>query len=266
MLSHAHRNNELMRTRPLPPHISRTRSPQHTYTLLRPILAQISHIRSTHECTKYVGAIVQTLKNAGLPASFTLSTAKPSLASPGGTGPNKPSDAQLLVHNFTQPIDFSIDLTVVEDMSFTIRGRTLLYPFMGKNFHIVLPPSSPLENICPPYKEGYPDFAALRSTLCVTVSKIITEHFLSKLSGGPWIRSIKGMSICDSETEDSELQLSVTEDDERKPLLDVTCTKIEDGRRLIKKWTWRGEDASQTVTLGSLVDQFTSRTLDLSDP
>ena len=266
MLSHAHRNNELMRTRPLPPHISRTRSPQHTYTLLRPILAQISHIQSTRECTRYVGAIVQALKKAGLPASFTLSTAKPSLVSPGGTGPNQPSDAQLLVHNFTQPVDFSIDLTVVEDLSFTIRGRTLLYPFMGKVYHIILPPSSPLETICPPYKEGYPDFAALRSTLCVTVSKIITEHFLSKLSDGPWIRSIKGMSIRDSETEDSELQLSVAEDEDKKPFFDVTCTKIEGGRRRTKNWAWRGEGESPSLTLGSLVDEFTSRSINLSEP
>lgn len=264
MLSHTHRNNELMRTRPLPPHISRARSAQHTYTLLRPILAHIAHVQSTRECTKYVGSIVKALKKAGLDSSFTLSTPQPSLLSPGGAGPTQLSDPQLLVHNLTQPIDFNIELSIVPNMAFTIRGRTLLYPFMGTIFHIVLPAASPLEAVCPPYKDGYPDPESLRDSLRSSISKILAEHYLSTLLPGPWIRSIKGKSIRDADKEDSELQFTITEDDRkdgaRQPFLEVTFVKIEGGQRQTRQWTWRGEATEdsndQTRPLSDLVDEF----------
>lgn len=268
MLSHTHRNTELMRTRPFPPHISRARTTNHTYTLLRPILAQISHTENTKECTKYVGALVQALKKAGLPSSFTLHTPLPSLVGPGGTGPNQPSDAQILVNNLIQPTDFSIDLETVPDMSFAVRGRTFLYPFLGTIYHIIPPPGSRLESICPPYKDGFPDAVTVRDSLRTSISKILAEHFLSTLPAGSWITSIKGTSILDAEKENSDLQFAVRDDDENDdlPYLEVTYVQIQqDGRRRSRTWIWRGAGESETRTLSSVVEEYGRRALDFTD-
>lgn len=268
MLSHTHRNTELMRTRPFPPHISRARTTGHTYTLLRPVLAHISHTESSKECTRYVGALVQALKKAGLPSSFTLHTPLPSLAGPGGTGPNQPSDAQILVTNLIQPTDFSIDLEAVPDMSFAVRGRTFLYPFLGTIYHVIPPPGSRLESICPPYKDGFPDAVTVRDSLRTSIAKILAEHFLSTLPDGSWITSIKGTSILDAEKENSDLQFAVRDDDENDdmPYLEVTYVQIQqDGRRRSRTWVWRSAGESETRTLSSVVEEYGRRTLDFTD-
>lgn len=266
MLSHTHKNTELMRTRPFPPHISRARTTNHTYTLLRPILAHISHLESTRECTRYIGAIIQGLKKAGLPSKFTLSTPLPSLVSPGGTGPNQPSDAQILVHNLTQPKEFTIELEIVPGMAFTVRGRTLLYPFMGTVYHIIIPQDSPLESICPPYKEGFPDAKTVRDSLRTFVSKILAEHFVSTLPSGAWITNIKGTSILDSEKENSDLQFAIREDDDGLPYLIVTYVQIQqDGQRRSQQWTWRSVGESQIRTLSSLVEGYGKRSIGFTD-
>lgn len=266
MLSHTHRNTELMRTRPFPPHISRARTTNHTYTLLRPVLAHIAHLESTKECTRYVGAIIQALKKAGLPSSFTLLTPLPSLTSPGGTGPNQPTDAQILVHNLTQPTDCNIELQIVPGMSFTVRGRTFLFPFMGTIYHILLPAGSPLERICPPYKDGFPDSATVRDSLRTSISKILAAYFISTLPRDVWATNIKGTSILDAEKENSDLQFAIKEDESGTPYLAVSFVQIqEDGQRRNRQWIWRGQGESQTRTLSSLVEDYGRRSIDFTD-
>ncbi|KAF9781057.1 hypothetical protein IL306_014253, partial [Fusarium sp. DS 682] len=55
LLSYAHRQNELTRTRPIPPHIPRSKG-QQTHALLRPIIARLMHLHNVQVVTKHIGA------------------------------------------------------------------------------------------------------------------------------------------------------------------------------------------------------------------
>ncbi|KAF4460769.1 calcium channel yvc1 [Fusarium albosuccineum] len=256
LLSYAHRHNELMRTRPMPPHIPRSRG-QQTYALLRPIIARLMHTRNVQTVTKHVGAIVQSLRRADLPARFTLHTPQTSISESDANnrGPNQPSASQTVIRNMLPPIDFNIKLSLLSDNTCTVRGRTFLFPVTATYYNVIVPATSPLASICAPYKDGYPDPDALADYLRTATARLLTEHFLSNLVSSPsaphWIKSVQGNSIRDVEKEDFEIHFAVTD----TPALLVTSTSVIDGKPSSQKWTWSADEVTEAVSVLDIVDR-----------
>ncbi|KAG5969927.1 hypothetical protein E4U58_000918 [Claviceps cyperi] len=183
LLSYAHRYNELMRIRPVPPHISRTRG-QQAYALLRPVIARIMSIRSIQECTEFIGNMTKALHHAGFRASsFTLKTPPYSVIDATTHSPNQPAGSQSLIRNMLLPIEANIIWTILPDTSLTIRCRTFIFPVTTTFYHIVLPASAELlRRHCAPFPDGYTDIGGLFDYICTTTARVLALHFLSKLS------------------------------------------------------------------------------------
>lgn len=181
LLSYAHRYNELTRIRPVPPHISRA-ARQQSYALLRPVLARTMYLKNIEESTQYVGLLVKTLQKAGLPSSVVLRTAQATASDPGPRGPNQLSASQTLVRNLLQTQDFTLEVTIVPGVSFIIRARAFSFPVTATYYYILLPPSSPLPALCPPWADGYPSVQALGDYLRTAISRVLTNHFYSTLA------------------------------------------------------------------------------------
>ncbi|KAL6854241.1 subunit 17 of mediator complex domain-containing protein [Trichoderma novae-zelandiae] len=184
LLSYAHRYNELMRIRPVPPHISRA-SRQQSYALLRPVLARTMYLKNIEESTQYVGLLVKTLQKAGIPSSVVLRTAQATASDPASRGPNQLSASHTLVRTLLQTQDFTLEVTIVPDVSFIIRARAFSFPVTATYYYILLPPSSPLPALCPPWAEGYPSVQALGDYLRTAIARVLTHHFYSTLALSP---------------------------------------------------------------------------------
>ena len=262
LLSYAHRYNELMRIRPLPPHIRRVRG-QQPYALFKPIIARTLHMRSVQSCTEYVAELVAALKKAGFPASFALQTQQPSVSDSNIRGSNKPSAAQVLVGNMLQPLEFNVRVTVLEDTSFTVRARTFLYPVTTTHYNVVAPPSAPLHRICPPFKEGFADIAALSHYLRTAVARILTEHVFAKLLSSPsrtvdWIQSISGTAICYPDRDDFEVRFGVAGG---RPAVAVECdSNDENNQSSTKTFSWASDSADEK-TLENVVSELMDQSL-----
>ncbi|KAM3558870.1 hypothetical protein MY1884_003762 [Beauveria asiatica] len=189
LLTYAHRCNELLRIRPLPPHVPRTRG-QHVHTLLRPVIARLLYARSARSATQLVGNLVQTLRRAGVTgSSFTLCTPQPTVAdfAAAAAGPNQPSAAVSLVRHMLQPTDFALDVALLPsgddgdgDVSFSVRGRTYLVPVTATYYHVLAPAGAAIHALCAPYPDGYPDLAALADYLCVVAARALAAHYLRR--------------------------------------------------------------------------------------
>ncbi|KAM5346788.1 hypothetical protein ACJ41O_009793 [Fusarium nematophilum] len=259
LLSYAHRNNELLRTRPMPPHIPRSRG-QQTHALLRPIIARLMHVRNVGVVTKHVGGLVKSLQRAGFPARFTLHSPpiSPSDSDAAARGPNQPSASQTMVRNMIQPIDFNIKLTLLPNAPLTIRGRTFLFPVTATYYHVMAPSSSAVASVCAPYKDGYPDPDALASYLRTATARLLTEHFLSGLTSPPpgsgsgprWVKSVTGNSVRDAEKEDFDVRFTVTDE----PALLIVSTSFVDGKLSTRKWTWSADAATEPVSMQDVID------------
>jgi mediator of RNA polymerase II transcription subunit 17 len=243
LLGYAHRQNELTRTRPMPPHIPRSRG-QQTHALLRPIIARLMHLHNVRLVTKHIGALVQSLKRAGLPSRFVLHTATTSLSDsdPANQGPNQLASSQTMIRNMLQPIEFNIKLTILPNTTFTVRGRTFHFPVTATYYYVITPPNSPLSSICAPYRDGYPDPDALADYLGTATTRLLVEHYLSNLSS-PWIKSIQGNSIRNLENEEFELSFAITE----TPALQVRSTALADGKTMRQEWTWSDDTTKELV-------------------
>ncbi|KAL7948398.1 subunit 17 of mediator complex domain-containing protein [Trichoderma barbatum] len=183
LLSYAHRHNELLRIRPLPPHISRS-SRQPAYALLRPVLARTMYLKNVEESMQYVGALVKTLQKAGLPSSVILRTMQATAADPNSRGPNQLSASQTLARNLLQTQDFTLEISILPEISFIIRARAFSFPVTATYYYILLPPSSPLPTLCPPWAEGYPSVPTLGDYLRTVVVRVLTNHFVTTLASG----------------------------------------------------------------------------------
>lgn len=257
LLSHAHRNNELMRTRPMPPHINRSKG-QQTYALLRPFIARWMCIHNVHACTRYVGTLVQTLRKAGLRASFTLKTPRTSRSDPLSRGPNQASGSQSFVRHALQPQDFNIKVTIVPDVTFIIRGRTFVFPVTATYYHVYIPHKSPMANVCAPYKDGYPDLEALADYLRVLTVRTIVWHYLGILKNDlgrtDWTQGVRGTSICDADQEVREVRFAINHIGIR-PTLVVVSTSLTNGRPDSKRYVWETVGESCPSSLHNVVGQ-----------
>ncbi|EFY89126.1 RNA polymerase II mediator complex component SRB4, putative [Metarhizium acridum CQMa 102] len=257
LLSYAHRYNELMRIRPIPPHISRSRG-QQAYALLRPVVTCMASSRSILSCTTYIGSITKALQKSGLPASFTLRTTHFSVADPSSQGPNQLAAAQSLIRNILQTIEFNIAFTILPNASLTIRGRTFLFPVTTTFYQVALPPSSTLQGIPPPYADGYSSSKALFSYIRTTTERAVTLHFLNSLSASPnppqWIQ--RGTSIRDPEDDSRALQFTIAE---RPVALVLTSSFSNNPKRETKSWTYSAHLDSESTKLEDVVARETSR-------
>ncbi|TWU75137.1 RNA polymerase II mediator complex subunit [Metarhizium rileyi] len=257
LLSYAHRYNELMRIRPIPPHISRSRG-QQVYALLRPVIARMASSRSVLSCTTYVGSIATALQKAGLPASFTLRTTQFSGADASAQGPNQPAGAQSLIRNILQAVEFNIAFTILPGASLTVRARTFLFPVTTTFYYVVLPPSSTLQDICAPYPDGYSDTKALFSYIRTTTERAMALHSLESLSASSsgsstWIQT--GTSIRDAEDDSRVLQFTI---DQRPVSLVLTSSSADSSVTGTQTWKYSAQPDSERAKLEDVVSRAAS--------
>lgn len=255
LLSYAHRYNELMRIRPVPPHIPRTRG-QQVYALLRPVIARMASARSVRSCTEFVGNLTKVLQKAGLPSSFVLKTAPYSVADATTQGPNPPARSQSLIRNALQPIEYAINFSILPGTSFTIRGRTFLFPVTATFHHIGLPPSSVLQGLCAPYADGYTDTKGLFDYIRTATSRVLTLHFLNKLTGSDapeeWLRTVQNDSIRRVTDDEHAIQFSVLD---APVAIVVSSVALGCGNHAIKSWSWTTQEDSESQTMEAIVAQ-----------
>ncbi|CEI60722.1 unnamed protein product [Fusarium venenatum] len=253
LLGYAHRQNELLRTRPMPPHIPRSRG-QQTHALLRPIIARLMHFSNVRIVTQHVGDLVKSLQRAGILSNFVLSTPKmsPSDSDTSTQGPNQLASSQAMIKNMLNHIEFNIKLTILPNITCTVRGRTFQVPVTATHYTVILPHNSPLSSVCAPYKEGYPDPNALADYLGTAATRLLVEHYLSNLSS-PWTRSIQGNVIRNRSSEEFELSFAVTETSD----LRVRSTSLVDGKLARQEWTWSDDGEKESVQ--AIVDQVIRR-------
>ncbi|PFH58319.1 hypothetical protein XA68_13883 [Ophiocordyceps unilateralis] len=271
LLSYAHRHNELMRTRPMPPHVSRSRPTNQTYALLRPVIARLASEASIDSCTRLVGRLSKALTRAGLGSSFT-----PRLPPAPSTTPESSSRhvsaSQTLVRNLLQPREFSIDFSILPDLTLTIRGRTFLFPVTSTLFNVTIPPASPLRLSCPPYPDGYSDVTALTEYLYTSVARALNCHFLNRLltsgnnanndnnnssSTRRWTQSVVGTSIRDGESEHCSLHFSIHDEDAITSLVlssTVVAVPNDDDPPLRRSWKWCSSPAPSESESRPLAD------------
>ncbi|SPN99819.1 uncharacterized protein DNG_02671 [Cephalotrichum gorgonifer] len=183
LLSHAHRQNETLRSRPLPPNQPRGRL-QNQYHLLRPIIARMIHLDAIKECTNYVGNLVKSLRNAKIAdAKFELLTAPHALADLSSISNERAhvSPSQSLLSSITTPLFFAVDLTITPGNRISIIGHTWLLPATTTIYQINLPttnadtPNTLLET-CPPHRD-YPSILELRCYINQAVSCALASTF-----------------------------------------------------------------------------------------
>lgn len=287
LLTYAHRCNELLRIRPLPPHIPRSRG-QQIYTLLRPIIARLLFARHAAACTALVGSLTRTLRAAGLAASsFTLRTPQPTVADLATAGPNQPSAAVNLVRAMLQPTDFALEVALLPGLSLTVRGRTYLVPVTATYYHVLAPADAAIHALCAPYADGYPELPALADYLCMAAARALAAHHVERLresataaaastQGEAWALGAHGTRIRNTQDLDwPQLDFAVTQGPDGNLQLKVSSvpsagggpasslSSPADGDAAPPKasaaaggqsWTWSsGKDSSAQETLEDVV-------------
>lgn len=187
LLSHAHRQNETMRSRPLPPNQPRGRL-QNQYHLLRPVIARMIHLDAIKECTAYIGNLVKSLRKAKIAdAKFELLTAPHALADMSSVSGERAhtSPSQALLNNITTPLFFALDVTLTAGNRISIVGHTWLLPATTTVYQINLPTTDPatpntLLESCPPHRD-YPSAIELRAYIDQAVSCALTSKFQPRL-------------------------------------------------------------------------------------
>ncbi|KAJ6786279.1 hypothetical protein PWT90_00819 [Aphanocladium album] len=274
LLTYAHRCNELLRIRPLPPHIPRTRG-QQIYTLLRPIIARLMYARNVVACAELVGGLTRSLRSAGLSdaTTFTLRTPQPTAADLASAGPNQPSAAVNLVRTMLQPTDFAVDVRLLPDVSFAVRGRTYLVPVTATYYHVLAPPDAAIHQICAPYSDGYPDVKALADYLCVASARALAAHYLARRKTAAagedaWALGVHRTRIRNMQDLDKpQLAFTVEAGAAEGGALRLTVSSVpgtaasSDGdapapAKAGQSWTWTSvKDDSAKETLDAVVDQ-----------
>lgn len=187
LLSHAHRQNETMRSRPLPPNQPRGRL-QNQYHLLRPVIARMIHLDAIKECTVYIGNLVKALRNAKIAdAKFELFTAPHALTDISSVSGERTrtSPSQALLNNITTPLFFALDVTITPGNRISIIGHTWLLPATTTVYQINLPTAHPdtpnmLLDSCPPHRD-YPSVSELRCYVDQAVSCALASTWLPYL-------------------------------------------------------------------------------------
>jgi mediator of RNA polymerase II transcription subunit 17 len=128
-----------------------------------------------------------------------------------------------------------------------------------------------LQNLCPPYKDGYPDVRALGEYLHTATVRLLTEHALSILSSSTssgWNRSIKGTSLrlpSEDTAGDLELHFLVNDssdgDDASAPVLVLQQSRLGAGQQ---RWEWRAEGPSESRSLADVLHGVGDATKNLS--
>lgn len=292
LLSHYHRQNEMMRVRPVSPSINRTR-PYNPHHLIRPVIARAIHDKSVADATRFVGDIVRVLNAAGITSSsFVLTTSIfPTSFSINQHGGNRNASASNLMGNaFIGPIDFQLDLDFTPQTPVSIRGRTFLQPQANTQYQVNLNPQpgstlenfkpSPILTICPPSELAYADLKGLTYYIHVALTRALVEHFLKMIGerasaepptdqdkpdrGVRWVRHLRGNSIRDMDAEDTALRFEI-EDDEAtgRPALLLRASYRPDGHRLVEqRWTWRADGTGNADVEGRTVEELVVGILD----
>lgn len=260
LLSYAHRYNELMRIRPIPPHIPRS-SRQQSYVLLRPVLARTMYLKNVEESMQYIGLLVRTLQKAGIQSSFNLRTTQTSASDPNSRGPNALSASHTLVRNLLQTQDFTIELTILPDISLTIRGRSFSFPVTATYYYIFLPPSSPLPATCPPWSEGYPSVQALGDYLRTAIARVLTSHFVKILSpqvslpsgdNNTTVASTQGTPVQGTDKKGFNLHFALEHEDVAEKLV-LSVNNAAQGGEETKTWKWSVNGPSETTLAEQIV-------------
>ncbi|KAJ4857255.1 subunit 17 of mediator complex domain-containing protein [Trichoderma breve] len=259
LLSYAHRYNELMRIRPVPPHISRT-SRQQSYALLRPVLARTMYLKNIEESMQYVGSLVKTLQKVGLPSSVILRTTQASASDPNSRGPNQLSASQTLVRNLLQTQDFTLELTILPEISFIIRARAFSFPVTATYYYILLPPSSPLPTMCPPWAEGYPSVRTLGDYLRTVVVRVLTNHFVTLVTSGAILQDETTAAAAENASNEAaadknniDIHFAMEHEDNDELALSLSNTSPNGTS---KTWKWSVGGPSETRSAKDIVKEL----------
>lgn len=275
LLSHAHRQNETMRSRPLPPNQTRKRF-QNQYHLLRPVIARMIHLDAISECTTYIGSLVKSLRNAKVAdAKFELLTSPHALAdlssAPGER--TRASPSQTLLNSISTPLFFALNLTITGSSRVSIVGHTWLLPATTTIYQISLPGApdapNPLLETCPPHRD-YPSVSELRGYVNQAVACALASASQPRLeqaerarqaekaggldqaegydaaNGGFWVKSItETMLSTTAASAPREIAFSVSESAAGPRVQVKTIAKTKDRDAEVGSHVWDAETAPE---------------------
>lgn len=256
LLSFSHRQSEMRRSQPRQP--GAPRKPQNeTPALLRPIIARSVYNRSIAQTTRFVGALTQSLKKAGLEATFTLQTPEPpTIPEVKNKNPNAHSVAGSVIQQLIKVQPFRIDLTILPGASLTIEALTFSIPAIATLYKVQTPAGSMLESICPPFKDGYPDMPSLIDYLVESTSQVLTSHLLANAPTDDWSRTLARNAIRHAQSDDWEIRVEIAEDEHKelpKLLLSSVTLKGSDVKSSTS-FKWAGFEETDAKT--TLIDAF----------
>uniref|UniRef100_A0A8H7TUF5 Mediator of RNA polymerase II transcription subunit 17 n=1 Tax=Bionectria ochroleuca TaxID=29856 RepID=A0A8H7TUF5_BIOOC len=255
LLCYSHTQNELGRTRPIPPHLPRSRG-QQIYPLLRPIIARASHLQGVKSSSKYIGTLVQCLKNAGINASFSLHTpppftlqSQPNLANQ----PSPPTSSSATCSTLPTSHSRWLYSQMHHSLSAPEQPSTLSQaPTSTSSSPFFIPTR---ENL-PPFREGYPDVDTLSEYIRTATCRLLAEQFLAEIPDGLWVPNIKGDSLRPADNDESELRFIILEDEPNSPTLVVKSTKVAGQSSNTEKWEWRSSSTeSESTSLADCVNR-----------
>ncbi|PKS09405.1 hypothetical protein jhhlp_004020 [Lomentospora prolificans] len=284
LLGYAHRQNEIMRSRPWPPNQPRSRL-QNQHYLLRPIIARLVHMEAIEDCTKYIGTLVKCLQNGKVSdAKFELATAQNKMTDLSTTSSDRvrSNPTQAVLGGITAPLVFLLEVTITPGNRVSILGRTWLRA-TATVYQITLPVTNPetpntLVESCPPHRD-YPNLAEVRCYVDQAVSCAMANYFQPRLEDAEkegllqkygslesppasegldieenafWVKSVSGTSLHTSATSPREISFTVG-GPTLNPHLEVTTMVRNEGAKVVKH-VWNGEGSGGDTTEFGLSD------------
>jgi len=220
LLSYAHQQNNLQRSRPRPPFASQNRNTQMYYWLLRPIVAYLRHEGVVRRAVGFMSDLTDILCSAGIStASYTFT--EPPTTLNLVTTPRQTSSSESLCASLLSPREFTFELTITPDTRIAVYARTLLSPITQQFRVQLLPPtatqpgpaSAPrnrLQDVFPP-AENYPDLREVTYYIQQAVARVlalVAEDLIASTPSAPasdsdaepeWRRTINGRTICSTD-------------------------------------------------------------------
>lgn len=264
LLSFSHRQSEMQRSQPRQPGLPR-KPPNEIPALLRPIIARSVYGQSIAQTTRFVGGLTQSLNKAGVEAGFTLKTPEsPKIIDATNKNPAAHSVAGSVIQQLIKVQPFRIDLDLLPGASLTVEALTFSKPAIATLYKVSAPVGGMVEQVCPPYRDGYPDMPSLIDYLTTCTSQILAHHVLVHALNKDWSKTLTRNSLRHSEFDDMELRIDIVED-EHKELPTLLLSRVALKGADIEKTNsarWAGHDEEEVEgakrSLVDTVSQFAS--------
>jgi len=234
LLSYAHRQNHHRRTQPPPPISSEKRRPL-PYGLLRPLLNRLQHQEALLQMRGLFRTLCQVLKSASV-------TPEPSYTMAQTIFPNNNVPIpEYTLSSLTDHPEVVATWTLSDDTFITVKAQTIIIANQT-TYTLILSPSSPLYNICPPpTPPQLSSFDTLREYILYATSCFLASTFSEPQTEDEdaegWVQTIQQNILRKRfAKEKKSRQMSIS-------LLPVT-SKAKEGIRLKVMWEWMKGDTS----------------------